>query len=110
MEKIITIEDREIKLRTHGNFPNLYQQQFGKDLIIEMNNMETSGVNLELFNNFLWLSAKEADKGILPPDEWNASFDSYPILSAIEEVQELIAALMNARKKSAPQKVAKKNH
>jgi len=109
MEKIVTIEGKEIKLRTHGNFPNLYQQQFGEDLIIEMNNMEKSGVNLELFNKFLWLAAKEADKGILPPDEWNASFDSYPILSAIEEVQELVSALMNTGKKSVPPKVAKKN-
>lgn len=108
MEKTVTIEDREIKLRTHGNIPSLYQKQFGKDFIIEMNKMSEHGPDLEVFNNFLWLAAKEADKGVLSPDEWNASFESYPILSVVEEVKELIFTLMNTRKKSVPPKVAKK--
>ena len=73
-----------------------------------MDKMGKNGANLEVFNNFLWLAAKEADKSISPPDEWNASFDSYPIMSVVEEVQELIFILMNTRKKSVPPKVAKK--
>lgn len=107
MEKLVVIEGKEIKLKTHGNIPNLYRKQFGKDFIVEINNMRKNGINIELFNNLLWLTAKEADKDILPPDEWNAGFESYPILSVVEDIQELIASLMNSKKKLNPVKPKK---
>lgn len=109
MEKTVTIEGKEIKLRTHGNIPNLYKKQFGVDFINEMNKMNKGEISLEFFNNFLWLAAKEADKEILSPDEWSASFDSYPVMNVMEEVEELLLKLMNTGKKSVPPKVAMKN-
>lgn len=109
MEKTVTIEGKEIKLRTHGNIPNLYKKQFGVDFINEINKMDKGEISLEFFNNFLWLAAKEGNKEILSPDEWNASFESYPVMNVMEEVGEMIAKLMNTGKKLIPPKATKKN-
>lgn len=108
MEKIVTIEGQEIKLKTHGNTPNMYEAQFGADLFNEMNKMSKEGIKMSVFSNFLWLSAKIANPDILPPDEWNASFESMPIASCFEEVQEMLMKLMPEGKMKPP-KAAKKN-
>lgn len=107
MEKEVTIEGQKIKLKTHGNIPNLYKKQFGADFILEIQRMQSNGVDMELFNNFLWLAAKEANKEIPPPDEWNSQFDSYPIINVVEDVRELITSLMGTGKKSAMGKAIK---
>ncbi|MFJ7736396.1 hypothetical protein ACIQ2D_08630 [Lysinibacillus sp. NPDC097287] len=108
MEKIVTIEGQEIRLKTHGNVPDLYKKHFGTDFFTDMNSMSKGGMNVSVLNNVLWLSAKIADPEIPPIDNWNESFDSFPILSAIDEVQEMLGKLMNTGKKmTTPRKVAK---
>lgn len=110
MEKIVTIEGQEIRLKTHGNIPDLYEKHFGKSIFSEMRGMYKGGDDISPLNKFLWLAAKVANPEILPIDKWNESFDSYPILSVIEEVRELLNNLMNTGKKmTVPQKVGKKN-
>lgn len=110
MEKVVIIEGREIRLKVHGNIPNMYYAQFGEDLFVEIEKMNKSkNISLALFNNFLWTCAKAADKDILPPDEWFASFESMPILHCLEEVKELFEKLFPQGKlKTKAQKATKR--
>ena len=108
MERTVTIEGRDIVLKVHGNIPNMYEAQFGKDIFVEMNTMHSTGnISMGLFSNFLWVCAKAADKEILPPDEWFASFDSSPVLHCFEEVQELFEKLLPMGKLTKPKVKAK---
>lgn len=94
MEKVVTIEGKKIRLKVHGNIPNLYEKQFGEDLFVEIEKMyKSKNISFSLFNKFLWTCAKAADKDILPPDEWFASFESSPIFHCLDEVKELFEKL-----------------
>lgn len=98
MEKLVEIDGQQIKLKAHGNIPSMYMQQFGQDLFFDMQQMESNGLNFEVLNNLLWTFAKAANKEILPPEEWNESFITYPIFECLDTVLEMFERLMPAGK------------
>lgn len=108
MEKIITISNKEVALKTTGATLLRYKMQFGKDLLTEIMKLEKvysdgilnpENLDFELFYNITWIMAKSASSDIKPPLEWLDEFDEFPILDVLPEVMEMLSALMRTSRK-----------
>ena len=103
MEKTIIIDGKEVKFKTTGAIPLRYKQQFGTDFFSALQKIsggkKQSEIDLEVFFNFAWVAAKTADKTIPAPMEWLDSFDEFPIIDLVPELQELLMATMQTKKK-----------
>ena len=105
MEKTIVINEQEIKLKSNGATPLLYKKHFGKDFFGELMKMQggkgkvSENLDLEVFYNFVWLFAKQADNTIPPQLEWFDTFDSFPIMDVIAEIQDMITSTIQTTKK-----------
>lgn len=98
MEKIIKIGDKEVKFKSTGSAPLRYKMQFKRDLfadIMKMQNMNMDNLetlDLETFYNVAWLFAKTADSTILPPLEWLDTFEVFPIVQIVTDIQDLLTS------------------
>lgn len=108
MEKTIVIDGKEILFKSTGATPLRYKQQFGKDFFAVLAGMEKAfnkdggsmeSIDFEAFYNIAWTLAKTADKSIPTPMEWLDTFDEFPILEIIPEIQDMLASLLNSKKK-----------
>ena len=106
MEKIILIDGKEVPFKSNGAIPFRYKQQFGKDFFAEIAKMSAGNkeftmenVDLEVFYNLAWVFAKTADKTIPAPMEWLESFDVFPIFDIMPEIQDMLLATMQTKKK-----------
>lgn len=82
MIKRITIDGKERKLCNNALLPRRFRNQFGKDLIVEMQkfakaaNKDPQAVNFEVLENLTWLMLKEAGEDVgEQPEDWLASID-----------------------------------
>lgn len=111
MEKTITIDGKDICFKSTGATPLRYKQQFGRDLfadILKMNEItkikkikveDIAKIDFETFYNIAWTFAKTADKGISNPIDWLDTFEEFPMMEIIPELQDLIIKTMGAKKK-----------
>lgn len=101
MEKTITVDGKEIKLKSHGAIPLLYKQQFGKDFFSEISKIQDiSNLDSEVLYNMIWLFAKTADKDIpSTPIEWLMTFDEFPLEEALPDAMEMVGRLIQHKKK-----------
>ncbi|MDC2866512.1 hypothetical protein [Bacillus sp. BP-3] len=117
MEKTIVIDGKNIRLSVNGALPILYQMQFGKDYMkeilklglnsgIDPNNPDTSNVDIHnlgidymFFYEVIWCMAKLTDQSIPDMMTWFASFDSFPIADVIPEVEDMMVANIQTKKK-----------
>ena len=107
MEKTLTIDGKEIKLKSHGAIPLLYKQQFGRDFFSEITKMgvnqqefDLTKLDTEVFYNLTWLFAKTADKEIpSSPVEWLMTFDEFPLMEVLPDVIEMLMRLLQRKKK-----------
>ncbi|MNI88415.1 hypothetical protein D3C73_1457170 [compost metagenome] len=60
---------------------------------------DVSKINIDVFYDIAWAFAKTADNTILPPLEWLDTFDEFPILEIMPELQELISLTLQTKKK-----------
>lgn len=103
MEKIITIENKNVLLRTTAGVLIHYKQQFGrdynddysdlKDLINDKNSYTQRFA--EVGFGLLWAMARTADKSIEPPSVWLKGVDGVALLKAIIEASELFSAALS---------------
>jgi hypothetical protein len=116
MEKIITIDGKEVKFKTNGAIPLRYKAQFGKDYFKEILKMfpltklkekkkneinvkDLEALDFEVFYNVSWVMAKTADPSIPEPLTWFASFDEFPIGDIFPELQDMMIATLETSKK-----------
>lgn len=111
MEKTIEIDGKQIRFKSTAATPLRYKAQFGKDYFAEIlklnklsdfkgDNLEIlENANFELFYNIIWVLAKTADKSIPEPMEWLDSFETFPLGEIIPEIQDLILASLQTKKK-----------
>ena len=106
MEKTIIIDGKEVPFKSNGAIPFRYKQQFGKDFFAEIAKMSAGNkeftmenVDLEVFYNLAWVFAKTADKTIPAPMEWLETFDTFPIFDIMPEIQDMLLATMQTKKK-----------
>ena len=101
MEKIITIDGRQVKFKSTGAFLLRYKAQFHRDALKDIYKMQSiineenqitdiDALDLEVFYDLLWTLAMTADKNIDPPLEWLDGFDEFPLMDIIPEVMDLI--------------------
>ena len=113
MEKTIVIDDKEVKFRSTAATPLRFKAQFGRDYfaeIIKLNKLSDfkeeksnyevlENADFEVFYNIIWTLAKTADNTIPEPIAWLDGFDEFPLFEIIPEVQDLIAASIQSKKK-----------
>jgi len=102
MEKILTIDGRQVKFKSTGAFLLRYKAQFGRDAIqdilklqaaIDTKTNELSNydvLDLEVFYNLAWTLAKTADPSLPPPMEWLDSFSEFPLVDLLSELTDMI--------------------
>lgn len=111
MERTITIDGREVRLRASAAIPRLYRLKFRRDIIQDMQTIQAAleksqaGVEkgkpvpipmeaLTLFENVAYLMARHADPESVPasPDEWLEGFETFSIYRVFPVILELWSA------------------
>ena len=103
MEKILTIDGRQVKFKSTGAFLPKYKAQFGRDALQDIFKLRDAvdskgqiknidALDLEVFYNLIWTLAKTADPSIPPPLEWLDEFSVFPLNEILPELTELIFA------------------
>ena len=107
MEKILTIDGKEVKLKATGGFLLRYKAQFGRDALQDILRIQSAidnkgriknidTLDLEVFYNLVWTLAKTADPSIPPPLEWLDEFSEFPLMDIIPEIIDLIFSSLGA--------------
>lgn len=116
MEKTIVIDGKEVRLKSTGATALRFKAQFGKDYFAEIMKLnvlkklegknidelsyeELDKLDFEVFYNVVWVMAKTAIKEIPDPLTWLDSFDEFPIIDIIPQVQDIIIATIQSKKK-----------
>lgn len=101
MDRIVTVNDRPMTLRSNALLPRKYRHFFGRDLIADMNGLvktyKSSGgedFNTEVLENLTWLMFREAGEEVGPdPETWLTTLDSaVEIYTLLPDVIELWGA------------------
>ena len=102
MEKILSIDGREVKFKSSASFLLRYKMQFQRDGLQDLlkiqnsMNMDTKELtnlehfDLEVFYNMTWVLAKVANPQIPPPLEWLDTFSEFPLMNIIPEILDLM--------------------
>lgn len=122
IEKKVTIDGKEWRLRSSALIPKLYRAKFGRDLVHDMQTLakaykRTQGqseeereqemlsvMDLEVFENVAWMMLKHAGEDVgEDPDEWLENLDG---IFSVYEALPVILELWNANNKttSTPRK------
>ena len=108
MEKILTIDGRQVKFKSTGAFLLKYKAQFGRDALQDIFRLQNainaktneikdlSALDLEVFYNLIWALAKTADPSIPPPMEWLDTFSEFPLIDIIPEVVDMIFSCLKS--------------
>ena len=120
MEKTITIDGKQVRLKATAATVKRYKAQFRRNLFadlmglgaistltspdgsqqpLDMSNVDLSNVDFELIYDLTWLYAKTADPNIPDPMAWLDEFEEFPIEEIMPEVMELVQLTMGAKNK-----------
>ncbi|PFW87248.1 hypothetical protein COL32_27580 [Bacillus pseudomycoides] len=120
MEKTITIDGKQVRLRSTAATVKRYKAQFRRDLFadmmglgaistvtsqdgsqstIDLSNVNLSRVDFEVIYDLVWLYAKTANPDIPDPITWLDGFDEFPIYDIMPEIDDMIQSTMGAKKK-----------
>lgn len=123
MEKILIIDERQVKFKSTGAFLLRYKAQFHRDAVKDIYRLQgateiveesivdqTTGevtivkkniikdieaLDLEVFYNLVWTLAKTADPTILAPIEWLDTFSEFPLYDILPELMDMIFSSFN---------------
>ena len=108
MEITINIDGKDVAFKSTGAIPKRYKMQFGRDLFAdlfkmgitkEMKEDDIRKLDFDVFYDIAWTFAKTADSSIPEPLKWLDSFDVFPIMDLVPQLQELIALTISSKKK-----------
>lgn len=124
MERMVTIDGREVRFRASATVPRLYRIKFRRDIITDMaaihkqlkaqqktkegeENPEPSTLpieTLELFEDVAYIMAKHGDPDNVPGtvEEWLDGFDTFSIYLVFPVIEEMWAN--NMAQTNIPQK------
>ncbi|PEQ03692.1 hypothetical protein [Bacillus toyonensis] len=121
MEKTISIDGKQVKLKSTAATVKRYKAQFRRNLFADMmglgaistltspdgsqqpidtSNLDLSKVDFELVYDLTWLFAKTADPSIPDPMTWLDKFEEFPIEEIMPDIMELVQVTMGAKKKN----------
>lgn len=123
MEKVLTVGNKQIRLKstagTMMRYRNYFHRDFIKDLVRlqgKLKERKEKGIDfelldLEIFEKITWCMAKTADSELPDIEHWLDEFDSFDIMYILPEIMGLLvnnmATLDNAKKKITPRKKQK---
>ncbi|AFU16623.1 prophage pi2 protein 40 [Bacillus thuringiensis MC28] len=120
MKKTITIDEKDVLLKSTAGTAIRYKAQFRRDMFADIlslgvlssyistdgdqNNIDLSQVDLskldfEVIYNLVWAFAKTANKEVQDPLTWLDTFGEFPIAEIITEIQDLIKSTVQSKKK-----------
>jgi hypothetical protein len=114
MEKTLTIDGKQVKFESKGSTPLRYKKQFGEDFFVDIMKMsqlsqlnnkknpsyeELKALDTEVFYNIVWVLAKTANSDISEPMEWLDTFEVFPLMEILPELQDLIMSSLQSKKK-----------
>lgn len=118
MEKTLIIDGKEVRLKSTAGTLRRYRNQFNKDFFadimkmyplmqlqakgIDTNNLDyqtLQHIDFSVFENIMWALAKTADNSIPDPDTWFDSFEEFPVMEILPEIQGLIEKSLQGTKK-----------
>ncbi|PFL63326.1 hypothetical protein COJ27_16100 [Bacillus cereus] len=115
MEKTITIDGKQVRLKSTAATVKRYKAQFRRNLFADLMGLgaisaltssdgtqqpiDMSNVDFELIYDLTWLFAKTADQSIPDPMVWLDGFEEFPIEEIMPEIMDLIQVTMGAKKK-----------
>lgn len=108
MDKVIRIDDKDIKFRATARTPRLYRVIIGRDMIIDMNqlankyrkvneakkngdNLSFTSKELQIFEDAAYVMARHATPDIeqQTADDWLDSFNMFSIYEVLPHLLEL---------------------
>jgi hypothetical protein len=107
MEKILTIDGRQVKFKSTGAFLLRYKAQFGRDALQDIFKLQNAinsdgqladvnALDLEVIYDLVWTLAKTANPDILPPFEWLDSFSEFPLAEIVPEITDMIFSCLGS--------------
>ena len=92
-EKIIKINDKEIKFKATAGTPRLYRNMFGTDMMVDMQKLQMQGEeikSLEIMENLAYIMAKHGDPTITNDTvEWLDQFETMEVYEMLPSIVEL---------------------
>lgn len=101
MEKTVDIGGKKVKFKNSASVLTTYKAQTGRDLLSDLQKMQTGETNTEALTAIAWSMAKAADKSTAPLDEWLDEFELIELLEALPEVYSLMNASLKTDRKNA---------
>ena len=116
MDKVVKIDNKDVKFRATARTPRLYRAIIGRDMIADMNrlqqrfnpaNAEESNLDmldLQIFEDAAYIMARHANPDMeeKTADEWLDSFNMFSIYEVLPHILELWA--VNTKQTSSPKK------
>lgn len=116
MEKTIEISGQQVTFKSSGAVPKRYKMQFQRDFFKDLLGMGVANINFDqltedekveairkidfdMFYDIAWTLAKTADSTVPDPLTWLDSFETFPIVDILPEIQDMLAASISSKKK-----------
>lgn len=113
MRKTLIIDGQKVELKSTGAIAKRYKFIFGKDYFAEvmrlapltkmdlenLDSMNYSLLDMEVFYNFIYILALTADPALPNQMDWLDSFDEFPIMELIPEIQDILLHSMQSNRK-----------
>lgn len=112
MEKTIEIDGQKVTFKSSGAVPKRYKMQFQRDFFADLLSMEgivkeknpsaddiRKNIDFDVFYDIAWTLAKTADNTVTDPLTWLDSFDSFPIIEILPQIQDMLYASIQSKKK-----------
>jgi hypothetical protein len=122
MEKILTIDGRQVRFKSTAALPLRYKAQFGRELLADASAVLkcwhpgqeesepgkgdskpgyfSADLDISLVYNVIWALAKTADPSIKPPMEWFDDFDALPIFDWFADLSDLMLESFKGTRKN----------
>ena len=117
MDKVIKIDEKDVKFRATARTPRLYRAIVGRDMITDMNKLQKAYANkkkneaanfdlldLQIFEDSAYIMARQADPDMetKTADDWLDQFDMFSIYEILPQILELW--VQNIKTTSQPKK------
>ncbi len=108
MEKVIKIDNKEVRFKASASFAYRYKNQFGKDVLQEimpiLSRLDLGGKDFDVeeivealgdfeittLYNLIWVTAKTVDNTIDEPMIWYDTFNEFPLIDVSKELLPMI--------------------
>lgn len=126
MEKIIRIDDRDVKFKSTAGTPIRYKMQFKSEMMDDLQSLNEkmqevkvgkasfSFNDLRIFEQIAWAMVKTADPNTPPMENWLDDFEMFSIYTILPELEDLILANFKStdgqKKNIIPQEIQKEQN